>query len=143
MNYLDLQATDEKLVLQAKINDTLVKNIKNVFQEGLDWFASSLSASLSISGGKQQADEQIIPLKEINQYKNSFQPKDLDPFDATANPSESFIATTGPFGIRIKGIFLNPDKTGNADLHLEVVSSPIPKIEINSFAEVGEGAGAW
>ena len=143
MNYLDLQATDEKLVLQAKINDTLVKNIKNVFQEGLDWFASSLSASLSISGGKQQADEQIIPLKEINQYKNSFQPKDLDPFDATANPSESFIATTGPFGIRIKGISLNPDKTGNADLHLEVVSSPIPKIEINSFAEVGEGAGAW
>ena len=71
------------------------------------------------------------------------QPKDLDSFDATANPNEIFSTTTGPFGIRVKGISLNPDQTGNTDLHLEVVSSPIPKIEFNSFAEVGEGAGAW
>lgn len=143
MTYLDLQSTDRQLVFQAKINNTLVKNIKDVFQEGLDWFASSLSGSISISGGRQQSDEQVIPLKEVNQYKDSLQPKDLDPFDATANPSESFNTTAGPFGIRIKGISLNPDQTGNVDLHLEVVSSPIPKIEINSFAEVGEGTGAW
>ncbi len=143
MNYLDLKSTDRQLVFQAKINDTLAKNIKNVFQEGLDWFASSLSASMSISGSKQQSGEQVIPLKEVNQYKDSLQPKDLDPFDATANPSESFITTAGPFGIRIKGISLNPDQSGNTDLHLEVVSSPVPKIEINSLAEVGEGTGAW
>ncbi len=143
MRYLDLQATDQQLVLQAKINASLVKDIGNVFQEGLDWFASSLSSPMSISGGKQKSGEQIIPFKEVNQYKDSFQPKDLDPFDAAANPSESFIATTGPFGIRIKGISLNPDQTGNTDLHLEVVSSPVPKMEINPFAEVGEGTGAW
>ena len=143
MNHLDLKSTDRQLVFQAKINDTLVKNIKNVFQEGLDWFASSLSASMSISGGKQHSDEQVIPFKEVNQYKNSIQPRDLDSFDATANPSESFSTTTGPFGIRVKGISLNPDQSGNIDLHLEVVSSPVPKLEINSFAEVGEGTGAW
>jgi hypothetical protein len=143
MNHLDVQVTDRQLALQAKINSTLVKNIKNVFQEGVDWFASSLSASMSISGGKQQSGEQVIPLKEVNQYKNSIQPKDLDPFDATANPSEIFSTTSGPFGIRVKGISLNPDESGNTDLHLEVVSSPIPKIEINPFAEVGEGTGAW
>ena len=143
MSHLDLKASPEKIVLQARINDTLVKNIKNVFQEGLDWFASSLSASMSISGGKQQVDEQIIPLKEVNQYKHLLQPQDLDPFDATANPSESFSTTTGPFGIRVKGISLNPDQSGNTDLHLEVVSSPVSKIEIDPFAEAGEGTGAW
>ena len=143
LNHLDLQATNEKIILQAKINDTLIKNIKNVFQEGLDWFASSLSASMSISGGKQRIDEQIIPFKEVNQYQNLLQPRDLDPFDATANPSESYGSTTGPFGIRVKGVSLNPDESGNIDLHLEVVSSPISKIDINPFAKVNEGTGAW
>jgi hypothetical protein len=139
LNHLDLQATNEKIILQAKVNDTLIKNIKNVFQEGLDWFTSSLSASISISGGKQQATEQTIPFKEVNQYKNLLQPKDFDPFDATANPSESFSSTTGPFGIRA----LNPDESGNIDLHLEAVSSPISNIDINPFAKVNEGTGAW
>ena len=143
LNHLDLKATNERITLQAKINDTLIKNIKNVFQEGVDWFASSLSASMSISGSKQRTDEQIIPFKEVKQYKNLLQPKDLDPFDATANPSESFSSTTGPFGIRVKGISLNPDESGNIDLHLEVVSSPISKIDVNPFAEVNEGTGAW
>ena len=128
---------------QAKINVGLIKNIGNVFQEGLDWFASSISSSISISPGKQQPDEQIIPFKDVNQYKDSLQSKDLDPFDATANPSELFSATTGPFGIRVKGISLNPDQTGNIDLNLEIVSSPVSKIEINPFAKAGEGTGAW
>ena len=143
MNHLSLQATDQQLLLQAKINAGLVKNIGNVFQEALDWFASSISSSISISGGKKKIDEQIIPSKDVNQYKDSLQSKDLDPFDATANPSESFITTTGPFGIRVKGISLNPDQTGNIDLHLEIVSSPVSNIEINPFAKAGEGTGAW
>jgi hypothetical protein len=143
MDYLDLQATGEKIILQAKVNDTLVKDVGKVFQEGLDWFSSSLSGSISISGNKKKIDEQIIPFKEVNQYKDSLRPKDLDPFDARANPSESFITTTGPFGVRVKGISLNPDETGNIDLHLEVVSSQVSKMEINPFAEVGKGTGAW
>jgi hypothetical protein len=143
MNYLDLQATDRQLVLQAKINDALIKDIGNVFQEGLDWFASSLSSSFSISGGEQSSGEKIIPLKDINQYKDSFQPKDLDPFDSMADPNERFVTTTGPFGIQIKGISLNPKEAGVVDLDLKIVSSSIPKLEINSFAGEGEGTGAW
>jgi hypothetical protein len=143
MSYLDLQATDRHLVFQAKINDALIKDIGKVFQEGLDWFASSLSGSFSIGGGQKEAGEQIIPFKEVNQYKNILRPDELDPFDATADPNQIFMTTTGPFGIRIKGITLNPDKPGNIDLHLEVVSSPIPEIEINPFSEAGEGSGAW
>ncbi|MEE8205748.1 MAG: hypothetical protein V3T82_02285, partial [Nitrospinaceae bacterium] len=143
MSYLDLKASDRQLVMQAKINEALIKDIGNVFQEGLDWFASSLSSSFSISGGEQTSGEKIIPFKDINQYKNSIRPKDLDPFDSTADPNEHFNATTGPFGIQIKGISLNPKEAGVIDLELKIISSSIPKLEINAFAEEGEGTGAW
>ncbi len=143
LSYLDSKATDEKLILQAKINEALVKEIGGVFQEGVDWFASSISSSMSISGGEDTSAEKTIPLKEVNQYQDIPKPKDLDPFDATADPDKSFAATTGPFGILVKGISLNPKEAGAIDLDLEIMSSPIPKIEIHSFADEGEGTGAW
>ena len=140
LSYLDSKATDEKLLLKAKINEALVKDIGGVFQEGVDWFASSLSSSMSISMGTDGSGEKTIPLKEVNQYKNIH---NLYPFDATANPRENFIAASGPFGIQVTGISLNPEEAGVVDLGLKVVSSTIPKLEINSLAEEGEGTGAW
>jgi hypothetical protein len=143
LSYIDSKATDDKLILQAKINEALVKDISGVFQEGVHWFASALSSSMSISNDGNTSGEKTIPYKEVNQYKNIPRPKDLDPFDATANPDKSFATTTGPFGIQVKGISLNSKEAGVVDLDLEVVSSSIPKLEINSFAEEGEGTGAW
>ena len=139
LSYLNSKATNEKLIIQAKINEALVKDIGGVFQEGVDWFASSLSSSMSSSmsifGDEKTPREKTIPHKEVNQYQNIPRPKDLDPFDATADPNKSFAATAGPFGIHIKGISLNPKEAGVVDLDLEIVSSPIPKFEINPFAE--------
>ena len=143
LSYLNSKATDNKLILQAKINEALIKDIGGVFQEGVHWFTSSLSSSMSISGGGDTSGEKTIPYKEVNQYQNIPGPEDLDPFDATANPNKSFAATTGPFGIQIKGISLNPKEAGVVDLDIEIVSSSIPKVEINSFAREGEGTGAW
>ena len=143
LSYLDSKATDDRLILKAKINEALIKDIRGVFQEGVNWFASSLSSSMSISGNKETSEEKIIPLKEVNQYKNIPRPKDLDPFDATAEPGKTYAATTGPFGIMVKGISLNPEEAGVVNLDLEVVSSSIPKLEISSFTKEGEGTGAW
>lgn len=143
LSYLDSKATDDKLILQAKINEVLVRDIKSVFQEGMDWFTSSLSSSMSISGGEETSGEKILPYKEVNQYRDIPKPENLDAFDALADPNKIFAATAGPFGIRVKGISLNPQETGVIDLDLEVVSSPIPKLEIRSLAEKGEGTGAW
>jgi hypothetical protein len=143
LSYLDSKATDDKLVLQAKINEALFKDIGGVFQEGVNWFASSLSSSMSMSGGEETSGEKTIPHKEVNQYQNIPRPKDLDPFDVTADPNKSFAATTGPFGIRVKGISLNTKEAGVVDLDLEIVSSSIPKLEINAFTDEGEGTGAW
>ena len=144
LSYLDSKATDEKLILQAKINEALVKDIAGVFQEGVHWFASALSSSMSISGDDGNASgEKIRSLKDVNQYRNIPGPGDLDPFDATANPNKRYTATSGPFGIRVQGISLNPEQPGVVDLSLEIVSSSIPKLEINSFGKEGEGTGAW
>ncbi len=143
LSYLNSKASDEKLILHAKINEALVKDIGGVFQEGVHWFASSLSSSMSISGGGKTSSEKTIPFKEVNQYLDILRPEDLDPFDATADSNKSFAATTGPFGIQVRGISLNPKEPGVVDLDLEVVSSSIPKFEINSFAKEGEGTGAW
>ncbi len=144
LSYLNLNATDKKLVLQVKINEALVKDIGKVAEEGMDLFTSSLSSSISISGGGgHKPKEQILPLKDVNQYRVSLKPKDLDPFDTTASPNESYAASAGPFGIRIKGIKLNPNNEKIIDLHLEVVSSPFPEMEINPFGKAGEGTGAW
>ncbi len=143
LSYLDSKATDDKLILQAKINEALVKDIKGVFQEGVDWFASALSSSMSISGDNEASSEKILPHKDVNQYKNIPRPEDLDPFDTMANPNESYAAATGPFGIQVKEISLHPEQPGVVNLGLEVVSSSVPKLEINSFAKEGEGTGAW
>jgi len=143
LSYLNSKATDDKLVLQAKINEALFKDIGGVFQEGMDLFASSLSSSMPISGGEETSSEKTIPHKEVNQYQGIPKPEDLDPFDATASPDKTFAATTGPFGIRMKGISLNPKEAGVVDLDLEIVSSSIPKLEINAFSDEGEGTGAW
>ena len=143
LSYLDSKATNDKLILQAKINEALIKDIGGIFQEGVDWFASSLSSSMSIAGDDNALSEKTIPYKEVNQYKNATRPEDLDPFDATADPNQHYAATSGPFGIQIKGISLNPKQAGVVDLDLEIVSSSIPKLEISSFADEGEGTGAW
>ena len=144
LSYLDSKATDKKLIVQAKINEALVKDIGGVFQEGIHWFASALSSSMSITEINEiSTEDKIRPFKEVNQYDNIPAPEDLDPFDATANPNKSYSATTGPFGIRIKGISLNTEQPGVIDLDLEVVSSSIPGLEINSFGKEGEGIGAW
>lgn len=143
LSYLDSKATDDKLILQAKINEALARDIKSVFQEGMDWFTSSLSSSMSVSGGGDTSGEKILPYKEVNQYQNIPKPENLDPFDATADPNKSFATIAGPFGIQVKGISLNPQEAGVVNLDLEVVSSPIPKLEIRSLADEGEGTGAW
>lgn len=143
LSYLDSQATGKKLVLQARFNEALIKDFGSIAEEGVQWFASSLSSSMSISGGEKTAHEQIIPLKEINQYKDTPAPGDLDLFDTQASADESFIAASGPFGIKVKGVSLNPQQAGAVDLQLEVVSSPIPKLEINPSVKMGKGTGAW
>jgi hypothetical protein len=143
LSYLDSKASDEKLILHAKTNEALVKDIGGVFQEGVDWFASSLSASMSSSGDGETSTERTIPHKEVNQYQDISKPEHLDPFDATADPNKSFAATAGPFGIQVKGVSLNPKEAGVVDLDLEIVSSPISKIKIDPFADEGEGSGAW
>lgn len=143
LNYLDLQATDNHVVLQAKINEALIKDFGKVFQEGIDLFTSSISSSISISGSNSHSAEKIVPNGDINHYRNLPGPDDLDPFDRTANPDEIYSATSGPFGIRIKGVSINPAKAGAVDLDLEVVSSPIPKLDINPLSQPGEGIGAW
>ena len=143
LSHLDSKVTDENLIVQAKINEAMIKDIAGVFQEGMDLFASSLSSSMSNSGNGETSAERTIPPKEVNQYKNIPGPEELDPFDAMADSNKSFAATAGPFGIQVKGISLNPKEAGVVDLDLEIVSSPIPKIEINSFADEGEGSGAW
>jgi len=98
---------------------------------------------MSISGSQETSGEKTIPYKEVNQYKSIPRPEDLDLFDATADPDKSFATTTGPFGIQVKGISLDPKEAGVVNLDIEVVSSSIPKLEISCFSEEGEGTGAW
>jgi len=71
LSYLDSKATDDKLIMKAKINEALIKDIRGVFQEGVNWFASSLSSSMSISGGKETSEEKTTR-HTLSSYADSF-----------------------------------------------------------------------
>lgn len=141
LNYLTLETTDQKLVLQFKINEALVADFEKIADEGVAMFTDTPAASAS--GAQTQPQEQVIPFAEVNQYAVSVKPGDLDSFDAYASPSESYAAQSGPFGIKVKGISLNPENKEMVDLHVEVVSSPFPNIDFKPFAKMGEDSGAW
>jgi len=141
--YLDSKADDKQLVLEIKINESLIKDISTVIKEGVQWFASSMSSSMSVSGMDSGSGEKTIPDDKVNHYRQIHGPKGLDPFDVHASSRETFSTTAGPFGIQLTGISIHPTENDVIELETRVTSSPIPNMEYDQTADFGEGAGAW